>query len=296
MKNYTIRIVLGIIASTALMAGMFYFFLFINPLRIHQANLLQWIPILICAISMYVSGRINSDTPIQLTPLLFISFVIFDLFNFFYLPFIFILLVVGILALITARNKTANRYKVASALSIIAIFTYFALSQPLIFENEGFGRNADGKLINATVLWDFSDKQPPTLPSHTMLDQNGNQFDIKNLKGKTYFIAFWATWCDPCLKEKPQLEQLKTYFKYNSSVEFVDISLDDNSTKWKEFLNEHRPQGKQLISQNINETKRTLNISGLPLHFIVNPDGTYKVFTSLEQAAKVLKHSKKLSM
>lgn len=47
----------------------------------------------------------------------------------------------------------------------------------------------------------------------------------------------------------------------------------------------------QVITDNVNKTRRDLNISSLPLHFVVNPLGEYKPFASLEQAGKMLEAS-----
>ena len=61
-KKIIPKIILGILASVGIMAAGFYFFIFANPMHLHHANLLKWIPILICFPALYVSGKINSET------------------------------------------------------------------------------------------------------------------------------------------------------------------------------------------------------------------------------------------
>lgn len=57
------------------------------------------------------------------------------------------------------------------------------------------------------------------------------QIDIEGLKklikpnGKPLLINFWATWCDPCREEFPDLVKLHT--AYRAKVDFVTVSLDD---------------------------------------------------------------------
>lgn len=293
MKKTILRLIAGILSSAATMAAGFYFFIFANPLQIHETNILKWIPILICVASIYTSGLINRETSAYYLPFLFVPFVIFDLFNFFYFPFILILFIVGILTLVTTRTNIDEHYKLGAALSIAGIFTYFLLTQPLVIENEGFGQNENGELVNATVLWDFTADKLPSLPNHVVSDIDNNNFNLKKLEDKTYFVAFWATWCGPCLEEKPTLDSLKNSFQNNPNVAFVDISFDEDRAKWKQFLTEEQPRGLQLISKDVNKTRRVLNISALPLHYIVNPDGTYKAFPSLDMAAEVLSKSTK---
>jgi thiol-disulfide isomerase/thioredoxin len=289
VKKNIFRIVSGIFLSIAILAAGFYFFLFANPIHLHQANLLKWIPILLCFGALFASGKINTETPAKYLPFLFIPFVIFDLFNFFYFPFIIVLIAVGILALVISRTEVTGYVKLASILSVSGIFVYYLLAQPLIIERDGFGRNMEGELVNATVLWNPLPDGLQALPSHTLVDENNNEYTLESVTGKTHFIAFWATWCGPCIEKKPLLDSLK--LAYQEQVEFIDISLDEDRDKWQAFLEKHDPAGMQLISNNINKTRRDLNISSLPLHFIVNPEREYKSYTSLEQAGEVLKTS-----
>jgi len=44
-------------------------------------------------------------------------------------------------------------------------------------------------------------------------------------KGKPLLINFWATWCDPCRDEFPDLVKLDT--AYRGKIDLITISLDD---------------------------------------------------------------------
>ncbi|MAO66659.1 MAG: hypothetical protein CL666_16830 [Balneola sp.] len=285
-KKDLLNILMGIFLSVAILASGFYFFLFANPMHLHQSNLLKWIPVLLCFAALYASGKVNNETPALYLPFLFIPFVIFDLFNFFYFPFIIVLIVTGVLALIISRTEINKNVRLVSSLSVFGIFIYYLLAQPIIIEQEGFGRNMNGELMNATVLWNPLPDGLQRLPNHTLVDKNNYEYNLNSATGSTHFIAFWATWCGPCIEKKPLLDSLKYTFQHK--VTFIDISLDEDRDKWLAFLDKHTPAGKQLISNEINKTRRDLNISSLPLHFVVNPDGEYRSFASLEQAGKML--------
>jgi thiol-disulfide isomerase/thioredoxin len=57
------------------------------------------------------------------------------------------------------------------------------------------------------------------------------QIDIEGLKklikpnGKPLILNFWATWCDPCREEFPDLVKINTAYK--GKVDLVTVSLDD---------------------------------------------------------------------
>ena len=61
-------------------------------------------------------------------------------------------------------------------------------------------------------------------PKVTQIDTDVLQSLLKP-KGKPLLINFWATWCDPCREEFPDLVKLDTL--YRGKIDMVTISLDD---------------------------------------------------------------------
>src|SRR5947209_1346599 len=58
-----------------------------------------------------------------------------------------------------------------------------------------------------------------------------SQIDLPGLKtllkpdGKPRLINFWATWCDPCREEFPELVRINA--AYRGRLDFITVSLDD---------------------------------------------------------------------
>jgi cytochrome c biogenesis protein CcmG, thiol:disulfide interchange protein DsbE len=72
-------------------------------------------------------------------------------------------------------------------------------------------------------------------PDFTAETVNGKgKFSLAQAKGKVVLVDFWATWCEPCKKSFPKLEELRV--KYASSgLEIAAISEDDEQNGVKEF-------------------------------------------------------------
>jgi len=163
-----------------------------------------------------------------------------------------------------------------------ALFVYFLLSQPLIINKQKEFLN-----VNSVVLWDFSKNKANILPKQTFRDINNNDFQLQSLKNKTVYVAFWATWCKGCLQEKPALEKLKNDFKDSANIVFVDIALDGEE-QWRNYLTKNKPKGIQLISKNEAKTRELFELSGIPEHIIVSPEGHYRKERDIRNAYSIL--------
>lgn len=53
---------------------------------------------------------------------------------------------------------------------------------------------------------------------------------IKKNAGKVIFLNFWASWCGPCIKSIPKLNDLKN--EYSDQVVFIDISTENKFDDW----------------------------------------------------------------
>jgi thiol-disulfide isomerase/thioredoxin len=62
-------------------------------------------------------------------------------------------------------------------------------------------------------------------PTATFNDPEGNEASLKAFAGKPTLVNFWASWCAPCVKELPTLDQLAQ--AQGERLNVVAISQDD---------------------------------------------------------------------
>jgi len=69
--------------------------------------------------------------------------------------------------------------------------------------------------------------------------EKGETVSLSDYKGKLVVIDVWATWCGPCMKEKPKFAELaKKYFE-NKDVVFLAVSVDDQKA-WDRYCTKHK--------------------------------------------------------
>jgi len=74
-------------------------------------------------------------------------------------------------------------------------------------------------------------------PDFDLPDPNGKIIKLSSFQGKYVYLDFWASWCQPCRIENPDLE--KVYEKYKGSqFEILGISLDRSKEYWLKAIND----------------------------------------------------------
>ena len=106
-------------------------------------------------------------------------------------------------------------------------------------------------------------------------DEKGRPQALKQYAGKIVVLNFWATWCEPCREEMPELSQLYDAYK-NKNVIVLGVAIDDvgavgnfvKETKVSYPLFAADMQGMQYAT-NLGNDKDVL-----PYTVIIKADGT----------------------
>lgn len=71
-------------------------------------------------------------------------------------------------------------------------------------------------------------------PLFTGKKLNGEIFNLEKIQNKILIIHFWATWCDPCIKEFPTILKIVDHFK--DKIVLIAVSEDTNQEDVENFL------------------------------------------------------------
>lgn len=82
---------------------------------------------------------------------------------------------------------------------------------------------------------------PATQPINFQLSGlEGAKLPLLSLKGKVIVMDFWATWCQPCRVQHPLFEQLRTHFKADDRVVFLEVNADTDRSLVPRFLQDQK--------------------------------------------------------
>ncbi len=84
--------------------------------------------------------------------------------------------------------------------------------------------NAKAKIAVGIVAPDFKAPTP-----------DGKLVSLKESLGKVTLIDFWASWCQPCRQENPNVVALYAEL-HSKGLNIISVSLDNDATKWKEAI------------------------------------------------------------
>lgn len=99
-----------------------------------------------------------------------------------------------------------------------------------------------------------------------LVDVEGNKIDFAQFKGYYVYVDLWASWCGPCCREVPHLQEMEKSVQ-NPLVKFVSISIDRGTKEWKAKMTALNMHGNQFINQS-NSLAESLNVKGIP-HFLI---------------------------
>tara|TARA_B100001559_G_C16388472_1_gene570003 strand:- start:526 stop:1035 length:510 start_codon:yes stop_codon:yes gene_type:complete len=112
-------------------------------------------------------------------------------------------------------------------------------------------------------------KDPKKVEIFSMKDINDTEKKISSSENKILLLNFWATWCAPCIKEIPELIELKKKFKNN--VEIYFLSVDSNVKKTvPKFLRKNKLESLLIFNDEKLKVSSKFGVKVMPTTVIIN--------------------------
>ena len=75
-------------------------------------------------------------------------------------------------------------------------------------------------------------------PDFVLNQLGGNGLQLSKLQGKTVLINFWASWCQPCIDEMPDLQKFYQAHR-GGNVQVLTVNYQEPASAAKSFFKDH---------------------------------------------------------
>ncbi|MBD3652884.1 TlpA disulfide reductase family protein [Kangiella sp.] len=109
------------------------------------------------------------------------------------------------------------------------------------------------------------------LPTIMVKQMNGETVDLNQVEqGKPRVINLWATWCPPCRREMPVLEEAQ---QNNSDIGFVFVNQGEHSVVIEQYLQQEALSLENVMADSTGSLGYQVGSRALPTTIFVNARG-----------------------
>jgi cytochrome c biogenesis protein CcmG, thiol:disulfide interchange protein DsbE len=94
---------------------------------------------------------------------------------------------------------------------------------------------------------------------------------LSDFKGKVVYLDFWASWCQPCKKSFPWMNEIQHKYA-DEGLKIVAVNLDKNRELADKFLKKMQADF-NIVFDEKGATASTYKLRGMPSSFIITRDG-----------------------
>ena len=177
----------------------------------------------------------------------------------------------------------ARLLKIRIKLLCILVAAFLLIDQPRFNQEGSLGIDLGGNVATASENYPPTDgkmsgfvllKQRELVSEKTFFDEKDNPRHFSDFKGQVLLVNFWATWCAPCIREMPHLDELQADL---GSDDFAVLTISQDLkgiAKAKPFMRERlKLDNLPLFVDKRTSLGRDMGVRGLPVTFLIDRKG-----------------------
>jgi cytochrome c biogenesis protein CcmG, thiol:disulfide interchange protein DsbE len=133
-------------------------------------------------------------------------------------------------------------------------------------------------LLASLLVWKLTHQTPPPkvgarAPAFSLERLSGTgEISLASLRGRTVVLNFFASWCGPCKREAPVLEQLWQQDRARGLV-VLGIDANDSRGDGRRFVEKHDVTYPVVFDHDGLVASNRYAVSNLPVTYVLNPKG-----------------------
>jgi cytochrome c biogenesis protein CcmG/thiol:disulfide interchange protein DsbE len=128
------------------------------------------------------------------------------------------------------------------------------------------------RLLAAVIVVFFSSISSFAKPAPAFsLPTATGTISLDSLRGHVVYLDFWASWCDPCRKSFPWMNELQKNFA-DKGLTVIAVDLDAKRESADKFLSTH-PAGFTVAFDPKATLPPLYNVKAMPSSFLIDKEG-----------------------
>lgn len=136
--------------------------------------------------------------------------------------------------------------------------------------NHTIGKLLVSTCLGAAIFTNCIVNAAPSL-DQTVLNAQNTPINLQQYAGKVVYVDFWASWCAPCRKSFPWMNDMQAKYQHQG-LEVVAINLDVDKSLAEEFLTKV-PNKFNVMFNPEGDVAKAFDLKGMPSSFLFNRKG-----------------------
>ena len=112
-------------------------------------------------------------------------------------------------------------------------------------------------------------------PACTLTSLDGKPApDLQKLQGEVVYVDFWASWCPPCVRSFPFMDQLEHEFK-DQGLHVIGVNLDEKLTDAEVFLEKY-PVEFDIALDPDKQCVKDFGVMAMPTSYLIDRKGVIR--------------------
>lgn len=130
-------------------------------------------------------------------------------------------------------------------------------------------------LVLATLYWGpgaaFATEAGQPAPNFALPNAQGGVVTLESLRGQVVYVDFWASWCAPCRRSFPWMNEMRQKYGGKGFV-IVAVNVDKKRADAEKFLAQI-PATFPVVFDEAGTTPDAFGVKGMPSSYLIDTRG-----------------------
>ncbi|MEM6844090.1 MAG: TlpA disulfide reductase family protein [Bacteroidota bacterium] len=110
-----------------------------------------------------------------------------------------------------------------------------------------------------------------TIPNFYAVDIRDSLVSVRDYQDQLLYVNFWATWCGPCIKNIPALNDMIMSYSNQDNIVFLNVCLESDKDRWLTAIQRYDLLGTNVFAEGqwSKKLRAMFNISGIPTYVLI---------------------------